>query len=338
LDSEKQGLGTVPARIGRSLMIAAAMAAVAAAYQLDRFQPSDFAQLWHAARAWVHGIDPYSVVGPGRTFDWRFPLLYPMPAVLAALPLAWLPLTVADPLVVGIGAFAFAWAVTRERLEDPRLLMCVSGAGALAIQTSQWSPLLCAAAFVPVLTPLWACKPTLGLALLAAYPSWRAVLGMAAFTLISLVAWPSWPWRWLEALPAATHLVSPIARPGGFVILAALICWRWPAARLLVAWACMPQTSELYEAVPLFLIPRTWVESGCLVALTVLTGAAHHWGGPYASYDAYMDAGGFWMLWLLYVPCTVMLVVRRTRVSGSEPGRASPASGSNTPAHPNERA
>ncbi|MCA1560455.1 MAG: hypothetical protein LC804_09380, partial [Acidobacteria bacterium] len=103
-------------RLARSVLIGACMAFVTALYQVDRFQPSDFAQLWHAARAWMHGIDPYSVVGPGRSFPWPFPLLYPMPAVLAAVPFAWLPLRVVDPLVVGIGASAFAWVVMRDRL------------------------------------------------------------------------------------------------------------------------------------------------------------------------------------------------------------------------------
>jgi hypothetical protein len=289
------------------------MAFVTALYQVDRFQPSDFAQVWTAARAWVNGIDPYSVVGPGRALDWPFPLLYPMTAVLAALPFAWLPLRVADPLVVGLGSSAFAWVVTRDRLDDPRLLMFISGAGALTIQTSQWSPLLCAAAFIPVLAPLLACKPTLGLALLAGWPSWRTVLLMGLFTVLSLFAWSSWPREWLQALPAGTHLIAPITRPGGVLVLAALYRWRRPEARLLVAWACMPHTPELYEAVPLFLIPRTWGEAGLLTILTYMTGALHHWNGPYASYDVYMNAGGTWMLWLLFIPCTVFVVrdVRR---------------------------
>jgi hypothetical protein len=289
------------------------MAVVTALYQLERFQPSDFAQLWTAAAAWLQGGDPYGVVGPGRAFEWPFPLLYPMPAVLAAVPFAWLPLAFADPLFVGLGATAFGWAVMRSRLDDPRLLMFVSGAGALSIQTSQWAPLLCAAASTPILSPFLACKPTLGLALLAAYPSLRTGAAMLAVLLLSVVAWPAWPAQWLAALPTATHMVAPIARPGGFLVLAALLRWRLPEARLLVAWACMPQTPELYEAVPLFLIPRTWPHSGLLLVLTLAVGAGHHWSGPYSSYEAYMEAGGAWMLWLLFIPCTGLVLLERQR-------------------------
>lgn len=39
--------------------------------------PSDFAQLWAAARGFLQGVNPYEVVGPGRPFEWDFPLLYP---------------------------------------------------------------------------------------------------------------------------------------------------------------------------------------------------------------------------------------------------------------------
>jgi hypothetical protein len=300
-------------RLVRSLTAGGAMAAVTIIYQRTRFQPSDFAQLWFASRAWLHGIDPYSVVGPGRSFDWPFPLFYPMTAVLAAVPLTGFPLAIADPIVVGLGAALFAWVVMRERLDDPRLLMFVSGAGALAVQTSQWSPMLCAAALMPTLGFLLACKPTLGLALLSAYPSRRAVIGIVLFGLVSLIAWPSWPREWLAALPAGTHLVAPILRPGGFLILLALFRWRLPEARLLVAWACMPQTPQFYEAVPLFLIPRTWPEGLTLTGLLYVAGFGYRLGGPYVNYDAYMNAGGMWMLWFLFIPCTVFVLRRASR-------------------------
>jgi hypothetical protein len=195
--------------------------------------------------------------------------------------------------------------------------MCVSAAGLLAVQTSQWSPLLCAAALIPALGPLLACKPTLGFALLAAYPSLRALIGMTALALVSLVAWPTWPWQWLEALPSATHMSAPALRPGGFLVLAVLLRWRLPEARLLAVWSLMPQTPVLYEAVPLFLIPRTWREAGLLV-VTSFACALTVWAGhPYASYDAWMNAGALAMLWWLYVPCAVMIIRRRPGGKGT---------------------
>jgi hypothetical protein len=300
-------------RLARSLTLGVMFAGLTFAYGAVRQQPSDFAQLWYAARAWLQGIDPYSAVGPERAFNWPFPLLYPMPAVLAALPFVVFPLRIADALFVGLGMGLFGWVIMRDRLNDPRLLVVVSGAGALAMQTSQWSPLLCAAAFLPWASFLLACKPTLGLALLAAWPSWRTALGISLFAVVSWLAWPSWPLSWIQALPFATHMTAPILRTGGFLILIALRRWREPRARLLVAWASLPQTPELYEAVPLFLVAKTWVEAGVLAMLTIVVGALHHnIGGPYASYEAYMNVGGFWMLWLLYVPGAVWIAFADT--------------------------
>lgn len=298
-------------RLARSVGLGVVFAALTAIYGMQRVQTSDVMQLWCAAGAWVEGVDPYGVVGPGRRCDWSFPLLYPMTAVLAVLPLVWLPLRVVDPIVVGLGVGALAWVLMRPRLDDPRLLVFVSGASTHLLQTSQWSPLLCAVARNPAFSWLLACKPTLGLALLAAYPSWHAPLGMAAFTVLSLWAWPSWPREWLAALPAGTHLVAPITRPGGFLLPLALWRWRLPEARLLVAWACMPQTPQFYEAIPLFLIPRTWLEAGFLTAGTYLAGYLTLRQRPFASYDAYMDTAGLWMLWLLYFPCLAMILLRR---------------------------
>jgi hypothetical protein len=311
--------GHTRTRLARALLIGGCMALVSFAEHPNRLKPSDFAQVWFAAGAWLRGLDPYAVVGPGRSFEWPFPLLYPMTAVLVAVPVSWLPLRVVDALVAGTGGGLFAWAVTRERLNDPRLLMCASAAGLLALQTSQWSPLLSAAALLPVLGAVLACKPTLGLALMAAYPSARALAGMAALTLVSLVAWPSWPWQWLEALPSATHMSAPALRPGGFVVLAVLVRWRLPEARLLAAWSLMPQTPVLYEAVPLFLIPKTWWEAGLLTAMSFACALTIWAGHPYASYDAWMNAGALAMLWWLYVPCAAMIILRRP--GGKSPPR-----------------
>ena len=304
------------ARVSRALLIGICMAGLSVALSYDRSKPSDFAQVWYAAGAWVHGLDPYSVIGPGRAFAWPFPLLYPMPAVLVAVPLARLPLQLADAVMAGLGGGLCAFAVTRERLNDPRLFMCVSAAGLLAVQTSQWSPLLCAAALIPALGPLLACKPTLGLALLAAYPSARALMGMAALTLVSLAAMASWPWQWLEALPSATHMSAPTARPGGFLILAVLLRWRLPEARLLAVWSMMPQTPVLYEAVPLFLVPKTWREASVLTVLTFASALTVHAGAPYPTYDAWMEAGGTAMLWWLYIPCAGMVLSRSLHRDG----------------------
>jgi hypothetical protein len=288
------------------------MAVVSALFSRTRLDGSDFGQVWAAARAWTQGLDPYAAVGPGLAFEWPFPLFYPMSAVLVAVPFAWCPLWLADALFVGCGFGLFAYAaVTKERRDDPRVLMCASMAGVMALRLAQWSPLLCAAALVPALAPLLACKPTLGLALFAAWPSWRGVIGIAGFLAVSLVASPLWPWQWWETIQQQGHIVAPITRPGGVLVLLALRRWRLPEARLLVAWACIPHTAGLYEAVPLFLLVKTWPESISLTILTWVVGViVFRIGPPYASFQASMDVSGNWMLWLLFLPCTALLLWR----------------------------
>src|SRR3954470_17088694 len=53
---------------------------------------ADVAQGWGGARGARAHRNPYKDVGPGRTFGWPYPLLYPLTAVLTLAPIASLPL------------------------------------------------------------------------------------------------------------------------------------------------------------------------------------------------------------------------------------------------------
>lgn len=72
---------------------------------------SDFDQLWLAARAVMARGDPYAAVAASR---WPWPLLYPMPAVVVALPFALLPLPIARAVWVAFCTGLLAWAWGRE--------------------------------------------------------------------------------------------------------------------------------------------------------------------------------------------------------------------------------
>jgi hypothetical protein len=274
---------------------------------------SDVAQVWIAARAYLAGVDPYSVVGPDRPFQWGFPLFYPFTAIVAFLPLAPLPMRLVDPLWVGFGSGLLAWVLTRQRLANPQLLVFASFAYCYALILSQWSPLLTAAALVPWGGVVLACKPTIGLALFAAYPSWRAIIGAAAAIFASLLLYPRWPIAWLGLLSQQQHVTSLILHPGGPLILLALLRWRQSEARLLLALACVPLTPSIYEAIPLFLIPKTWLEAGLLAALTYVVGFTLP---PFsdATFNAYLTASADRLVWFLYLPCVVMLLRRPATV------------------------
>ncbi len=275
-----------------------------------RPKPSDFTQPWAAARIFLQGENPYAQIGPGRAFEHEFPLIYPATSAVVAMPFAWAPPRLADALFIGIGAALLAWALTRHTFGNPQLLVFASFAMMVAAQTVQWSPALTAAALMPWLGFLFACKPTIGLAMLVAYPSRVAVLSAGAFALLTVAIWPWWVPTWLSLLPAATHMSAPVMRWGGPLILLALLKWRRPEARLLTVLACVPQTPVLYEVVPLFLLVHTFREGTLLIVLTALVGQIVGHTAAGTDYHTWMAINGRWMVWLVYLPCTAMVLRR----------------------------
>jgi hypothetical protein len=223
---------------------------------------SDFDMIWLGARAVLAGRDPYVEV-PARGFPW--PLYYPVPALILGMPFAPLPLMAARIAFAAVTAFAFTAALVRRRPQALPLLF--SGPFIYAIQRGQWSPLLVAGALIPALGGVIAAKPSIGLATLAYRPHRAAIAGAAALTVLSLLLLPSWPWTWRDILASAQHLVAPVMLPGGVILLLALLKWRQPEARLLAVLACVPQTSAVYELLPLSLVPRTRREAFILANL-----------------------------------------------------------------------
>src|SRR5262245_59088191 len=103
-----------------------------------RTRPSDLAQHWQAARFLWQGINPYEAIGPNRPFEWEFPFLYPLPAAVAAAPLAVVPIRVAEVLFISISAGLLAWALTRVSSRNPQLWLFASWAFLFTTETVQW--------------------------------------------------------------------------------------------------------------------------------------------------------------------------------------------------------
>ncbi len=287
-----------------------ARAAVVAAHPGHRYAPSDFAQLWYAARALLAGVDPYSVVGPGKAFEWDFPLLYPLPAVLVAVPFTWLSLPVAEALFVGLGCAMFGYAVTQNGLKAGPLWAFASLAFVRLATTAQWSPLVAGAALVPSAGFLLACKPTLGAALWCAYPNRRAITTSVIFVLLSVAIWPAWVGSWLAVLPTATHMTPPLFRPGGFLLLLAAVRWRHADGRLLLVLSVVPHSPLPYEVIPLFLLVRTMEEGVLLSAGTIIWHYAMQAFQPFDGYAGWMLWNGRCELWLLYLPALGIVLWR----------------------------
>jgi len=266
---------------------------------------TDFDQLYFAARHLTSGENPYPI-----SSQWAYPLFYPLPAVLVAIPFTILPVALARPAFDICSGILLAWALWRVR-GPYALLGLASGAYLLALAWGQTTPLITGASLIPALSFLLVVKPNQGIALFAARPSSPAVIGGTLLLILSLMILPSWPLDWWNTLHHQNeHLKSLVTRPFGWVLLLAALKWRTPEGRLLLVASLVPQTSLPYELVPLVLIPSNAVEMGIFALGSWVTCGA--FGGLVDRYDLAVLVEKTWpvMLVTVYLPM-LYLVLRR---------------------------
>lgn len=224
----------------------------------------DFWRPWLGAKALLSGTTPYGLFSPGGPYPHEFPDLYPLVASVPLLPLMFLPFNMAAGAFSGISAAFLAWAITEKNFD--RLPIFLSLPTVIALYSSQWSVIYSAAFILPVLSFLYVAKPTIGLAMLASRATRRGMVsfavGASIMLALSLLIAPGWVGEWIATVRAHSgHMVSPVLQPGGFIALFALLRWKRPEARLIVALALVPQNIAWYDSVPLLLVPVTLMES-----------------------------------------------------------------------------
>jgi hypothetical protein len=259
------------------------------------------------AKAWLAGLDPYATVVGGPE---DVPLMYPFPAVVLFAPFVSIPAPFVDVLWTALGAGCLAWALTSEQLLPPSLAMFISTPFLFAIQVSQWTPQLTAAALLPWGGWLFACKPTTALWLFAYRPTRRHVITACLALAISLALWPTWPLAW-RSKSFGVSLLAPVTLPGGALALLALLRWRRPEARLLAIMTLVPHSTLVYETLPLFLVPATWIEAGILWTGTLVAVILHDAFGPYSTPAEWLTGSGRFLVWCVYLPALVMILRRR---------------------------
>jgi hypothetical protein len=257
------------------------------------------------AQAWLRGQDPYLAVAQSPV--WTAGLLYPFTAVLALAPFAWLPQPVMHVLWAAGSAGLLAWMISADGF-TPRHILLVSPAMLHSVNTAQWPPLLLAASLTTWGGFLFACKPTTSLWLFAYRPRWQHVAGSVALLAVSLAVWPSWPAHWRVELARGVQIVWPLSLPGAAIVLLALLRWRNAKARLLVTMACVPHSTLVYETLPLFMIPRTWIEAGVLWCGSLLAVTIINAQGPFANGTEWARASGRLIVWFVYLPALVMVL------------------------------
>jgi hypothetical protein len=276
------------------------------AWQPDR--ASDFDALYDAAARLLRGENPYPLATQS------FP--YPLPAVLLAVPFTAIPLAIARAVFDVLVGWAFACALWRYR--GPfALLALVSGAYLLAMGNGQTTPLMVAASLVPALGFLLAIRPNTGAILWLARPSWVAVLGVSVILGVSFVLLPSWPRDWWTALPQDnTALLPPLLRPFGFILVLAVLRWRSPEGRLILATSFIPQSTLPYELVPLALIPANRLEMGIYVAGSWIAVAAAEQLPVSQGLTEWTASGWLVTLCAVYVPMLYLVLRRQSSRNG----------------------
>jgi len=234
----------------------------------------DFVQFHFHARSWLAGKDPYAGGFPimRATRVVPEPFFYPFPTLLAVAPFAFVSVRVGTAAFAGISAAVLALGVIRR---NPERLPLFLGAGFfVALVLGQWSPLMTATLLLPTLTWLAVLKPNLGLATTAAQPTVLGIAGGVVLLLLTLAIQPNWLSEWMRNLRSMPPHPAPLFAQGGFLILLALLRWRRPEARLLVAMACVPQLMYFADQLPLWLVPDTRRESMALSAVSMVAWAA----------------------------------------------------------------
>ncbi|HEY8165705.1 MAG TPA: hypothetical protein VIF83_09155 [Gemmatimonadaceae bacterium] len=307
------------------LMIAVAVASAAAF--LSYLEPlrkggdeGDFNMIRFGAKTIIEHGDPYQLVGPGRVYNKDFALLYPATALVVALPFGLLSEQASAIVFMWLSVFALAFALTADGLYRTPLFL--SSAFVIAARRGQWTPVFTAAMLLPNLAWIYVCKPNIGIALLASSSTWRAVktviLGGGIIVVVSLILLPSWPREWLNLVSTGHHGLAPITQRFGFVIALALLRWRRPEARLLLALGCVPHTPSWYHVLPLLLIPSSFRES-LILSLLISSGFVYELFSPITAtniMDVYHRVSND-MILFAYLPALIMILRRPNERGGT---------------------
>lgn len=261
----------------------------------------DFHWALHLAQRYLAGQNPYDT-----------PLeQYPFTAGLFALPFVRLKPEVAASLFFGISSALLAFGLSREGYH--RLFVLLAYPFWIALFFAQWSPLIMAGAFSPILLPITMAKPQVGLPVFLTHLSKRGVYICLAVALLSLALLPKWPLLWKSQLGYYQHFIAFLIIPGPLVLLA-LIRYRDRDAWLLVLASLMPMR-WFFDVLILYLIPKQRRE---ILVTVVFSWCAAIWSWFHHP-PATFDQVGRWIVFSTYLPMLAIVLLRaRTAAHSSE--------------------
>ncbi len=237
---------------------------------------------------------------------------YPLTSVFFGLPLVWLRPEVAAGLFYGVSSALLAFGVTRYGYH--RLLIFLAFPYWAGLLVAQWSTLIVASAFLPLLLPATMVKPQVGLPVAITYLSRRGILACVVVALLSVAVMPRWPLLWLGQLKHYEHFFPLLILPGPLLLLA---LWRYRDRDtwFLLLTAIMPQR-WFFDAFILWLIPKSRRE-------IVWTGFFSWGAGIWRWYHPPLDFTqvGRWAVLFLYLPMlgVILARLRNTSAVSDEP-------------------
>jgi hypothetical protein len=265
--------------------------------------PGDFVWALRAAYTISHGIDTYAFT-PDPAF-----VAYPLPVAFFGFPLLWIvgraPFFLAGTIFLSISAGLLTWGMLRAGEERRLIAILLSSPFWIAVAVAQWSPLIVAAWYIPVLAPLLVLvKPQIALPVaFARKPSNLGLLVAAMALLLSLAIYPTWPFRFLQLVGPYQAIVPAFMLPFGPLLLLAALRFRDERARLFLFMSLVPQRT-VYDFLPLWLVPKSGRDLAILSSLSWIVGIVGIVTWPEIVNHPEMQ----WAVQLLYIPVLAMVL------------------------------
>jgi hypothetical protein len=253
---------------------------------------ADFRWALRAAKYVLAGKNPYDTALEQ----------YPITAALFAVPFLRLSPELAAGAFFGISSALLAFGLTQHGYT--RLLIFLAYPYWAAILTAQWSPLIAASAFFPLLLPATMAKPQVGLPVAITHTSRRGFAACIIWAALSLIVMPRWPWLWQRQWGHYEHFIPLLVFPGPLLLLA-LFRFRERDARLLLLASVTPQR-WFFDAFTLWLIPKSRRQ----ILFTII----FSWGAGLSRWyhtPASFTQVGRWAVYWIYLPMLVLIFARK---------------------------
>lgn len=227
---------------------------------------------------------------------------YPLPAAFVALPFLHVTPEVAAGLFYGVSSFLLAFGLARQSY--CRLLIFFSWPYWAGLLVAQWSAIITASAFFPLLLPATMMKPQVGLPVFLTRLSRRGILACLIVGALSIVVLPSWPRLWLGQTQYYEHFIPLLVFPGPLILLA-LARYRDRDAWLLLLSSVMPQR-WFFDSFILWLIPKSRRQIVLTAGLSWCEGIWRWYHLP----DNFTQVGR-WVVIFTYLPMLAVVLFRK---------------------------